>query len=412
LVLLSNIYGNTNINYNLTNMPKTPKGAKSANETVARSSKKGSKVPGSAVLVVRSPNVATKPSTLSPFAKAKNAENQAKMEVDESIVVTPRVIHTTNDVVEVSQRHLTNVEQWESRTFDDATMDGDLDDIKVEDPDVKVKSTRVRLTEVEKLVLMTTVVEHMYDLRDGGLKKEYWAKIRVLLHEDVGKYLTDPRLTVKSMLHNRQKQLAAQELETGTRQPDTELTDRIDKFQGFLDELESMNKRSQAAKQQRDEERKDALAQRDDMLTGLQSVKKKRRLDEESEGEYVAEDPDVEDSSASFRKKQSRPRESVVHVQMEKSDMDLTKDDWIEVLTTAMRSSTAAFGPVGTAISQVDAPVAAVETKLSNLQGEVSKIKGYISGEMTDIKGKMDLLLQHLVPQQQPTAQQHYSYAG
>jgi hypothetical protein len=97
---------------------------------------------------------------------------------------------------------------------------------------------------------------------------------------------------------------------------------------------------------------------------------------------------------------------------MEKSDMDLTKDDWIEVLTTAMRSSTAAFGPVGTAISQVDAPVAAVETKLSNLQGEVSKIKGYISGEMTDIKGKMDLLLQHLVPQQQPTAQQHYSYAG
>jgi hypothetical protein len=62
-------------------------------------------------------------------------------------------------------------------------------------------------------------------------------------------------LTVQNLLEHRQAQLKKEEKESGTKQPDTELTDRLDRWQQHLNDLDKLEELDKASKDAKAEAR-------------------------------------------------------------------------------------------------------------------------------------------------------------
>jgi len=67
--------------------------------------------------------------------------------------------------------------------------------------------------------------------------------------------IKEPRLTVNNLIEHREKELQKEEKENGTKQPDTELTDRIDQWIQHLKDLDTIDASEKASKNEKAEAR-------------------------------------------------------------------------------------------------------------------------------------------------------------
>ena len=67
--------------------------------------------------------------------------------------------------------------------------------------------------------------------------------------------IKEPCLTVNNLIEHREKELQKEERESGTKQPDTELTDRIDRWVQHLKDLDTIDACDKASKERRTEAR-------------------------------------------------------------------------------------------------------------------------------------------------------------
>lgn len=139
-------------------------------------------------------------------------------------------------------------------------------------------------------------------------------------------------MTVVNLLKQRQRQKNQEAKESGTKQPDTELTDRLDCWQQYLDDIQKLDDKRTASKATKDAAKLRFRDRRDDLLLGLNA---KRALENSQDDDNDNENDDETIDSRSSRKSQRLAlkhrrktlRQSEVVVKVEAVDKGLSKDD-------------------------------------------------------------------------------------
>jgi hypothetical protein len=102
-------------------------------------------------------------------------------------------------------------------------------------------------------------------------------------------------LTVNNLLETRNRQLILKAKESGTKQPDTELTDRLDLWQQYLNDIKKVSDERLASKASDAERRHRISDRRDDLLLGMNA----KRAFDSSIDDLDYNDSDTIDSNAS-----------------------------------------------------------------------------------------------------------------
>jgi hypothetical protein len=227
-------------------------------------------------------------------------------------------------------------------------------------------NTRTRLSPDDHLILMNHVCEHMGEYIQGKIK--FWKTISQLFEEDTGlrpslklytlysnlytgKTLKEPRLTVQTLLEHRELELKRQEKESGTKQPNTELTDRLDTWNQHLQDLEKIDAQAQASKDQKAEAKIRARDRRDDFLLGRSAKRARTRtVDDLDDATATDADDDTIDTPGidsqsnseaisqrqAFKRRRETPQQNKVIIQIESDDKGLSKDDWMEIMAVGV----------------------------------------------------------------------------
>jgi hypothetical protein len=159
----------------------------------------------------------------------------------------------------------------------------------------------------------------------------------------IGLVLREPRLTVNKLLDARTKQLELEAKESGTKQPDTELTDRLDHWLQFQKDIEAVDEEKAASKAEQEEKRLRLKDRKEDMLFGLNA---KRALEVDDNDDDDEGDESATNNSSSSRLSQRRAlkrrrevaRQQDVVVRVEADDNSMSKDDWMDVIAASNTS--------------------------------------------------------------------------
>ncbi|PUU77876.1 hypothetical protein B9Z19DRAFT_1127655 [Tuber borchii] len=234
--------------------------------------------------------------------------------------------------------------------------------------------SRTRLEPGDQLVLARLCVLNQSDYAEGK-KGEFWSKISLLLEQDTGKRLKDPASTMKLLVAGRRIKRDAESLESGTTQPDTELTQALDAWIVRLDTVEqekSANKKSTADMVR---ETVEAEWYRENLLKP-QGQKKKR-------GESEKQDEKDMEIGLMNQKRKKRFKRSVGEEQREKEIDAIHKDTALLVsavqdMGTQMAGAIRYLGSNSASESTNDTNVIKLEDRLSLLekQGEEQKEQG------------------------------------
>jgi hypothetical protein len=163
--------------------------------------------------------------------------------------------------------------------------------------------------------------------------------------------LKEPRLAVNHLLEERRCQRELESKESETKQPKTELTDRIDHWQQYLDDIQTVADNAAASKAQKAEAKLQVKDRRDDLLLGMNA---KRALESKDKDKDEDENEDKDNNSNSnanlntnsrlshrsqrpaLKRRCETPRQqSEVVVKVESIDKGLSKDDWKEILAAS-----------------------------------------------------------------------------
>jgi hypothetical protein len=126
-----------------------------------------------------------------------------------------------------------------------------------------------------RLALIKLCNLHSGDYYHGN-KTNFWEFIKEMLAVDTGVLLKDPRGTVSDMMKERKRVVSAERKESGTVQEETELSQQLDRWISYVDEMEEKRTDSKKAASVQEKEKNDAAIVRRNMLV---RYGKKRALD-------------------------------------------------------------------------------------------------------------------------------------
>jgi DNA-nicking Smr family endonuclease len=175
-------------------------------------------------------------------------------------------------------------------------------------------------------------------------------------------------LTVNNLLESRNRQLILEAKESGTKQPDTELTDRLDLWQQYLNDIKKVSDERLASKASDAERRHRISDRRDDLLLGLNA----KRVFDSSINDLDYNDSDTIDSNASqpsqrraFKRRREIPQqEKEITVKVEAVD-SLSKQDWIDIMAVGSGSNN---------ILELQQEVSSIKSKIDELGSLQSKV--------------------------------------
>ncbi|KAG0128865.1 hypothetical protein HOY82DRAFT_541146 [Tuber indicum] len=197
-------------------------------------------------------------------------------------------------------------------------------------------SSRTRLDEVDQLVLTRLCVVHQSDYAEGK-KVEFWAKISILLEQETEKKLKDPASTMKSLVATRRITVDTERLESGTTQPEMELTQALDAWIVRVDTVEEEKSASKRTLKEKMQEMQEAERYRVNLLKPQRHKKKM--------GDRDTEDGEGGESELEEKQGKKRLRKSVKEVQRQK-EVDMAHDDTVLLVSAVQDMSTQMAGAI------------------------------------------------------------------
>jgi hypothetical protein len=143
--------------------------------------------------------------------------------------------------------------------------------------------TRAHLDDDARLALVKLCIEHQGEHYHGN-KTAFWNKISVLLAQEHGVRLKDPKSTISSLTGPRRAVVAKQKKESGTSQKDDELSQALDLWIEFEDEQERQKEDTKKSAEAKEKEQAEAATRRADLFKSRSGKTKKRA--------QAAQDPD------------------------------------------------------------------------------------------------------------------------
>ncbi|PUU74583.1 hypothetical protein B9Z19DRAFT_1110564 [Tuber borchii] len=198
-----------------------------------------------------------------------------------------------------------------------------------------------------------------------GKKGEFWSKISLLLEQDTGKRLKDPASTMKLLVAGWRIKRDTESLESGTTQPDTELTQALNAWIGRLDTVEQEKSANNKSTADMVRETVEAERYRENLLKP-QGQKKKR-------GESEKQDEKDMEIGLMNQKRKNRFKRSVGEEKREKEIDAIHKNTALLVsavqdMGTQMAGTIRYLGSNSTSESMNDTNVIKLEDRLSSLE--------------------------------------------